>query len=182
MGKFGQPGEPALPVRSWRKALGDHAAEVSYGGHFVHAPASHELPGLSLLYFSPVYAETQLRQGGGLAAGRLAPISDGAHILGTNPSAPHTTLTTAEQRGDLADRHVGRKESDEQRDRQVALVLAVRVSAVRDEAVVLFIESQGVVFPPQLNIAPPSFAAPYRKRRGPKYPPSIQDAERCATV
>jgi hypothetical protein len=29
------------------------------------------------------------------AAGRLAPISDGAHILCANPGAPHSALTTA---------------------------------------------------------------------------------------
>ena len=91
--------------------------------------------------------------GFGLPLRAWAPFSDWAHILCANPSAPYA-LATAQQRGELADRGVGREESDEQRDREVASLLTGRAPAVRDEAVVLFIEPQRVLGPTDSNITP----------------------------
>ena len=85
VGEFRQPGEPVLPVRSWRKALEDHAAEVFHGGGFVHAPPSHERHQIvTPLFLDDLPRNSTPAEAGGLlpaAGARLALISEGSRIL-----------------------------------------------------------------------------------------------------
>jgi hypothetical protein len=84
--------------------------------------------------------------------GRLSSIPHRSDVLGFYASAAHAAAVTAKAFRHLSERRCRRKQPQQKRNMQLALVLAPRAAAVSDQLVVARVKGESVALPPAPRI------------------------------